>query len=66
MKDTNVVKVEARSVYGQTKVYPACDRAHLLAELVGAKTFTPQALSLIKRLGYQVVEVTPAKLAAVL
>jgi hypothetical protein len=44
--------VEVKSVYGQDKVYPACDKSSLLAKLFGKTTLTNETLALAKQLGY--------------
>jgi hypothetical protein len=48
------IQVIVKSVYGNTLVYPVCDKAKLLAKLVGKKTFTVDNLSIIRDLGYTV------------
>jgi hypothetical protein len=48
------VTVRIANNYGQRAVYPACDTARKLADLIGTKTFTPRALEQIKSLGYAV------------
>ena len=51
---TATITVRITNNYGQRAVYPACDTARKLAELIGTKTFTPRALEQIKGLGYTV------------
>jgi hypothetical protein len=46
------ITVRITNNYGQRAVYPACDTARKLAELIGTKTFTDRALRQIKDLGY--------------
>ena len=48
------ITVRITNNYGQRAVYPACDTARKLAELIGTKTFTSRALEQIKGLGYTV------------
>ena len=48
------ITVRITNNYGQRAVYPACDTARKLADLIGTKTFTPRALEQIKGLGYTV------------
>lgn len=48
------IQVIVKSVYGNTLVYPVCDKAKLLAKLVGKKTFTVESLRIIIDLGYTV------------
>lgn len=51
---TATITVRITNNYGQRAVYPACDTARKLADLIGTKTFTPRALEQIKGLGYTV------------
>jgi hypothetical protein len=53
------VTVTVKSVYGNITAYPACPTAKLFAELIGTKTLTPQALSTIKALGFEIIQQTP-------
>lgn len=46
--------VRIASNYGTRAVYPVCDTAQKLAELIGTKTFTDRAISQIKGLGYHI------------
>jgi hypothetical protein len=48
------ITVRITNNYGQRAVYPACDTARKLADLIGTKTFTPRALEQIKGLGYTI------------
>lgn len=48
------IVVRVKMVYGEQKVYPVCDTAMRLVELAGAKTLTPNAIRLIKELGYTI------------
>jgi len=48
------ITVRIATNYGQRAVYPVCEVAKKLAELIGAKTFTDRALAQIKELGYTV------------
>lgn len=52
------IHVRTKQVYGADLIYPACNEAKLLARLHGTKTLTPDAISIIKQLGYRVVEQT--------
>jgi len=54
----NTIRVEVKEVYGNTLIYPVCRRAQLFADLTGKKTLTPQAVRLIKALGYEIETVT--------
>lgn len=46
------IHVCIKHVYGVQNVYPLCDTGKALAELAGKKTFTPQAIRILKNLGY--------------
>ena len=46
------ITVRVTNNYGNRSVYPVCDKAKLLAELAGTKTFTHSALQKIEALGY--------------
>ena len=48
--------VKIQQVYGNTLVYPLCEKSKLFAELAGTKTLTMAALTTIKKLGYAIVE----------
>ena len=54
---TNTITVQTKEVYGHAKIYPVCDTALKLARLAGTKTLTPQAIQIIKSLGYSIYEV---------
>lgn len=55
MENKNMVIVEFKSVYGNTLVYPICDKAKAVASLLGTKTLTQPAIEIFKVLGYEVV-----------
>ena len=44
--------VEIKNNYGREMVYPICEKSRLLAQLSGNRTLTPEAIAVIKRLGY--------------
>jgi hypothetical protein len=48
------ITVSIESVYGRNLVYPACETSQLFCDLIGAKSFTPSQLRIIKVLGYEV------------
>ena len=54
------LQVTIKNVYGEDKVYPACDQSRLLAQLAQTKTLTPPSLSIIKALGYSLEVITPS------
>ena len=47
------IQIEMKEVYGETKVYPMCEKAKLFARIAGTKTLTRPVLEDIERLGYQ-------------
>jgi len=46
------ITVRITNNYGNQAVYPVCDTAKKLADLVGAKTFTPATIDKLLGLGY--------------
>lgn len=48
------ITVRITNNFGNRAVYPACDTARQLADLIGTKTFTDRAISQIKALGYSI------------
>jgi hypothetical protein len=48
------ITVEIKSVFGNSTIYPACDKARLFAALAGTTTLTQNALRQIKSLGYTI------------
>ena len=56
------IKVKLKNVYGQDLVYPACSKAKLFAQIAGPTTLTPETLSKIMFLGYEVIN-EPTKLS---
>lgn len=51
-----LITVQTKEVYGHAKIYPVCETAQRLANLAGTKTLTPQAIKIIKELGYGITE----------
>ena len=49
------ITVRVTNNYGIQTVYPVCEVARKLAALAGTKSLTPQAVRLIKDLGYTVL-----------
>lgn len=56
---TNTIKVEIKTIYGNQKIYPACDKAEGFCKLINQKTLTERDIKLIKELGYE-VQVQPS------
>ena len=50
---TQQITIRVTKNYGTTVVYPVCDTAKKLAELIGTKTFTNAALHKLVDLGYE-------------
>lgn len=57
VSDEYQIKVYIREVYGNTLVYPACNKAKLFAKIAGTKTLLPNALASIEALGYTVTTI---------
>ena len=55
------IKVKVKNVYGQDLVYPICPKAKIFAQIAGTITITPETLSKIMLLGYDVIN-EPTKL----
>lgn len=53
--DVKKIIVELRNVYGKTTAYPISENAILFASLSGKKTLTNDALSILKKLGYEII-----------
>jgi len=49
------IYVNEKSVYGNTMIYPACDKAMAFANIAGTKTLTFETITEIKNLGYDVL-----------
>lgn len=57
-----IIIVKIKQVYGEDKVYPSCEKAHLFARMLCQMSFTPVNINHIKKLGYTVlVEQTQPK-----
>jgi hypothetical protein len=64
--NANLIQVDVRSVYGKPVIYPACDKARVLAEMLGQKTLTPRDLGYATALGFRLEEIAAAQLKALL
>ena len=49
------ILVEIKNVYGNEKIYPACEKASLFCDIAGTKTITDETKVLIKQLGYTII-----------
>ena len=50
------ITVQAKSVYGETKIYPVCVAAKEFASIAGNKTLTRATLAGALRLGFKIIE----------
>lgn len=48
------ITVRVTNNYGNRAVYPVCETAQRLADLIGTKTFTHSALQKIEALGFTI------------
>ena len=48
-----LMTVKAKSVYGETKFYPANEAAKAYADALGTKTLTQHAMACAKRMGFK-------------
>ena len=48
------ITVTIKHVYGEHKVYPACENSRRFAEIAGTKTLTPHTIRQIKAMGITV------------
>ena len=49
------ITVEIREVYGQSKIYPVCDKAKIFADIAGTTTLLPRDIQRIQMLGFEVL-----------
>ena len=54
------ITIERRDQYGATVYHPVCDNAQRFARIARTKTLTPDALQLIRALGYEIEVKHPA------
>lgn len=50
------IVIQHKHSYGNMRVYPVCENAHLFARIAGTRTLTEDTLSAIMELGVQIVE----------
>lgn len=55
------IQVTIKNVYGEQKVYPACDKSKAFAMIAGHRTLTDFTISQIKALGFT-IKVVPVTL----
>ena len=53
------ITVLIKSVYGQERIYPVCDKAKAFARLTGRKCLSRSDLEIIESLGFEVKIETP-------
>jgi|FreactTroBogLake_1042271.scaffolds.fasta_scaffold04645_3 hypothetical protein len=51
------IKVEVKQVYGNERIYPACDTSNKFIKLTQSKTFNRNDINVIKSLGYDVISI---------
>lgn len=49
-----IITIHVSQVYGRQTIYPGCKTSQLFADLAGTISLTPQALAVIKKLGYEI------------
>lgn len=59
------IKVSVKSVYGEQRIYPACERSLIFAAIAGTKTLAQSDLKLIKQLGFNVVFVESSEVVKI-
>ena len=52
--------VEVKSVYGQERIYPVCEKAKLFCSIQRTKTLGANTIKIIKALGFTVEVQTPS------
>lgn len=50
------IQVEIKNVYGNSAIYPVCDKAKQFALMLGQRTLTMSNIAHIKKLGFEVVQ----------
>lgn len=58
MNNTNKVEITVKNVYGIDRIFPVNETAKLFALLIARKTFDNSHLDLMKKLGYEVSQIT--------
>ena len=53
------LQLALKNVYGVDRIYPMCPQSKLFAELTKSKTLSAESLSILKKLGYEIVWLTP-------
>jgi len=50
------IQVQTKTKYGNTLIYPICDRALAFASIAGKKTLSQTDIKLIKQIGIEIEE----------
>ena len=53
------IQVSIRTIFGNEKIYPICDKAKVFAKIVKQKTLTKEDIQKIKMLGVKVEVIIP-------
>jgi len=54
------LKVKIKNVYGNRRVYPACEQSQIIADMINRDTFSEFHIEMMERLGYKIVVETPS------
>jgi hypothetical protein len=57
------IQVEIKSQFGNRRIFPVCEKAHLFCAIAGEKTLTDASIKSIKALGYA-IEVVQSETAS--
>ena len=56
------LKLTQKTSYGVERFYPECDISRSMASLMGQSTFTRDQLKVMKKMGFELENVTPREL----
>ena len=56
MENKTKIVIKVKSVYGRDLIYPVCYFAQQFTRLTGIKTLSTRDLSIIRNLGFEVIE----------
>jgi|DEB0MinimDraft_4_1074332.scaffolds.fasta_scaffold87413_2 hypothetical protein len=48
-----IIYFTVKHEYGNRRIYPACSKGQMFCDLAGTRTFSPEAIKIIKSLGYE-------------
>jgi hypothetical protein len=60
-KMQKLIKIEVKYPHGTERYYPKCNISKMFCDIAGTKTITQDTISIIKRNGYTIDDVTPKK-----